>query len=60
MGHPLQALAWLANKLADRGRELKKGEFITLGSVIATNWVSQGDLVEVNMSGLGSAKIKFE
>ena len=60
MGHPLQALAWLANKLADRGRELKKGEFITLGSVIATNWVSQGDLVEVNMSGLGSANIKFE
>ena len=60
MGHPLQALAWLANKLADRGRELKEGEFVTLGSVIATNWVSQGDLVEVNMSGLGSATIKFE
>lgn len=60
MGHPLEALAWLANRLAERGRELKAGEFVTLGSVVTTNWVSPGDLVEVEMAGLGSVTIKFE
>jgi len=60
MGHPLQALAWLANKLAERNRSLKAGQFITLGSIVTTYWVSKGDLIEVEMSGLGSIKIKFE
>jgi 2-keto-4-pentenoate hydratase len=60
MGHPLEALAWLANRLAERGRELKAGEFVTLGSVVTTKWVSQGDLIEVEMAGLGGVTIKFE
>lgn len=60
MGHPLEALAWLANRLAERGRELKSGEFVTLGSVVPTKWVSQGDLIEVEMAGLGSVTVKFE
>lgn len=60
MGHPLEALAWLANRLAERGRELKAGEFVTLGSVVPTKWVAQGDLIEVEMAGLGSVSVKFE
>ncbi len=60
MGHPLEALAWLANRLAERGRELKANQFVTLGSVVTTKWVSQGDLIEVEMSGLGGVSIKFE
>ncbi|NKB48648.1 MAG: hydratase [Alphaproteobacteria bacterium] len=60
MGHPLEALAWLANRLAERGRELKAGKFVTLGSVVTTKWVAQGDLIEVEMAGLGGVSIKFE
>ena len=60
MGHPLEALAWLANRLAERGRHLKAGEFVTLGSVVTTQWVSQGDRVEVEMAGLGGITIEFE
>ena len=60
MGHPLLALAWLANKLAERNRNLKAGQFITLGSIVTTYWALPGDLIEVEMSGLGSIKIKFE
>jgi 2-oxo-3-hexenedioate decarboxylase/2-keto-4-pentenoate hydratase len=60
MGHPLEALAWLANRLAERDRELKAGEFVTLGSVVPTKWVSQGDLIKVEMAGLGEVTMKFE
>ena len=45
LGHPLEALAWLANALASRGQSLKAGEFVLLGSVVETRWVEQGDLV---------------
>lgn len=31
-GHPLRALAWLANHLASRGEELKAGQVVTTGS----------------------------
>lgn len=60
MGHPLEALAWLANRLAERGRELKAGEFVTLGSVVPTMWVSPGDRIGVEMSGLGRVSVTFE
>ena len=59
MGHPLEALAWLANRLAERGRHLKAGEFVTLGSVIATHWVSQGDRIDHSIPGLGSVSVSF-
>jgi len=36
LGHPLNALAWLADHLAARGRSLRAGEVITLGSVVKT------------------------
>ena len=60
MGHPLEALAWLANRLGDFGRHLKAGEFVTLGSVVPTQWVTRGDLVEVDVDGLGKVSIKFD
>lgn len=60
MGHPLEALAWLANRVADFGRHLRAGEFVTLGSVVATRWVERGDLVEVDVDGLGGVSINFD
>jgi 2-oxo-3-hexenedioate decarboxylase/2-keto-4-pentenoate hydratase len=55
LGHPLEALAWLANALAARGRQLEGGEFVLLGSVVETRWLAPGDLVEVAIEGLGRA-----
>ena len=40
LGHPLEALAWLANALAARGRALAAGDFVLLGSVVETKWVA--------------------
>jgi 2-keto-4-pentenoate hydratase len=59
LGHPLEALAWLANALAARGRQLQAGEFVLLGSVVETRWVEAGDLVEVALEGLGGASARF-
>jgi 2-keto-4-pentenoate hydratase len=59
LGHPLEALAWLANALAARGRQLQAGEFVLLGSVVETRWVEAGDLVEVRLEGLGGASARF-
>jgi len=59
LGHPLRALAWLANALAARGRALQDGEFVLLGSVVQTRWVERGDVVEIEIEGLGRASCAF-
>ena len=59
LGHPLEALAWLANGLAARDRALGAGEFVLLGSVVQTRWIAAGDLVEVELEGLGCASCRF-
>ncbi len=60
MGHPLAALAWLADSLAGRGRTLAAGEFVLLGSVVETKWVAAGDAVAIEIEGLGQARARFE
>jgi 2-keto-4-pentenoate hydratase len=59
LGHPLAALAWLANALAARGRRLRAGELVLLGSVVETRWVEAGDRVEIELDGLGAARAEF-
>jgi 2-keto-4-pentenoate hydratase len=60
MGHPFEALAWLANTLTRRGRYLKAGEFVFTGSVVATQWLNRGDRVVMTIDGLGSVEAGFE
>ena len=35
----------------------RPGEFVTLGSVIPTHWVEQGDRIDIEISGLGAISI---
>jgi 2-keto-4-pentenoate hydratase len=60
LGHPLEALAWLANGLAGRGQTLVAGAFVLLGSVVETRWVEAGDRVEIEIEGLGRVTARFE
>lgn len=60
MGHPFEALAWLANNLAQRGRGLRAGEFVFTGSVVETKWVNRGDRVEMEIEGLGKVAAIFD
>jgi 2-oxo-3-hexenedioate decarboxylase/2-keto-4-pentenoate hydratase len=59
LGHPYEALAWLANSLSERGQYLKSGEIVMLGSVVETQWVERGDEIAVDIDGVGGALVKF-
>jgi len=58
-GHPLEALVWLANSEAARGRDLPAGWVVMLGSIVQTKWVAQGDVVDVEIEGLGRTRATF-
>jgi 2-keto-4-pentenoate hydratase len=58
MGHPLEALAWLANLFAKRGKGLSKGLTVLTGSVVATKFVNPGDTVRLSVEGLGEASLR--
>ncbi|MCZ6538921.1 MAG: fumarylacetoacetate hydrolase family protein [Chloroflexi bacterium] len=60
LGHPYEALAWLANSLATSGKHLAEGEIVMLGSVVQTQWVMPGDEVQIEIEGVGGALVKFE
>ena len=57
LGHPLEALAWLATMCAGRGTPLRAGEFVLLGSVVQTVWLEPGDRVAIEVEGLGGAEL---
>ena len=57
LGHPLNALAWLADTMAAAKMPLEAGEFVLLGSVVKTFHVSAGDRVRVHFDGLGDAEL---
>jgi 2-keto-4-pentenoate hydratase len=58
-GHPLHALAWVANAVAARGRPLTRGMIVQTGSVVATQYPKAGDTVTVSFAGLGEASARF-
>jgi 2-oxopent-4-enoate/cis-2-oxohex-4-enoate hydratase len=59
LGSPLNAVAWLANRLADFDEALEAGEVILSGSLAAMVPVKAGDTFRVWLGGIGSAAIRF-
>ena len=57
MGHPLNALAWLAAKLTDMGTPLRRGMIVMTGSMVPIQHPLAGDRVSVEVSGLGAAEL---
>jgi 2-keto-4-pentenoate hydratase len=43
MGHPLQAMAWVANHMASRGHAFKAGQWVTTGSWLASYFPEAGE-----------------
>lgn len=58
-GDPLTAVAWLANTLGEFGIPFKAGEVILSGSLVALEPVGPGDLMEMDLEGVGTASVKF-
>ena len=52
---PCATLAWLANQLAERGRELKAGMVVITGSLIPTVSIARGERAVFTVDGLGEA-----
>ena len=57
LGHPLEALAWLANNLAERGKSLQKDMIVMTGSIISTKFLNQGDEVHFGIDTLGEVRL---
>jgi 2-keto-4-pentenoate hydratase len=57
LGHPLDSLAWLANRLTALGRRLEPGQIVMTGSLPLPHWTAAGEKVEVRLSGLGAVSV---
>jgi len=51
MGHPLKALAWLANEANARGEKLREGDVCILGSLVSSKFPSPGDQLRFELEG---------
>ncbi|MBM86696.1 MAG: sulfate adenylyltransferase [Rhodospirillaceae bacterium] len=59
LGHPMEALAWLANHRAGIGRPLRSGDFVLLGSVVQTVFFDAPAHVAIELEGLSCAEVRF-
>ena len=60
MGHPLDALAWLADHLASIGRGLLRGDVVITGSIITSKFVKPGDRVRFDLEPLGAVELQVD
>ena len=60
MGHPLDAVAWLADHLASEGRGLLRGDVVITGSIVTTKAVTPGDFVLFEVAELGAVELKVD
>ena len=59
LGHPLVAVAMLANHLSARGQAIPAGTFIMTGGVTEAIAVAAGDHVSVRFQDLGQVSMRF-
>ncbi len=58
MGHPLAAVAWIADNLASRGRGMLRGDVVITGSVVTTKPAKAGDVMDWTIDGLGNVELR--
>jgi 2-oxopent-4-enoate/cis-2-oxohex-4-enoate hydratase len=59
LGNPVNAVAWLANKLGELGIVLKAGEVILSGSLSIMFPINPGDVLRMSLNGVGSVSCRF-
>lgn len=59
LGHPLKALAWLANALPPQGLYLREGDWVTTGVVTGLYYAKAGDKLVADFGSLGEVAVSF-
>lgn len=59
MGHPVNAMVWLANTLGKLGITLKAGDIVLSGAMGAMVPVVKGDNLRMTIGGLGGCSVRF-
>lgn len=60
LGHPVDALVWLANHCAARDKDMPAGTIVSLGALVSVQWLSPGDHAEIELEGLGALSFDVE
>jgi 2-keto-4-pentenoate hydratase len=60
MGHPFDALAWLADHLASKGEGLVRGDIVITGSIVPSQYPKPGDRVQFDLGPLGGVELRVE
>jgi 2-keto-4-pentenoate hydratase len=59
LGSPANALAWMANRLAERGHGIKAGAIVLAGSLTPLVPCAAGDTLEAVFDQLGAIRVSF-
>lgn len=59
MGHPVNAIVWLANMLGSLGIALKAGDIVLSGAMGAMVPVTKGDNLRISINGIGGCSVRF-
>ena len=60
LGHPLQALAWMANEGALAGRSLKRGDIVSTGSCTGMTPVARDTTSRADFGPFGNVEVSFD
>jgi 2-keto-4-pentenoate hydratase len=60
LGHPLNALHWLADDLRGRGAVLKAGQYITTGVTTDIYMAQSGDQIRADFGQIGTVELTFD
>jgi len=59
LGHPVNSLIWLAEKLSEFDRDLDAGALVMSGSFTKQYLLNKGDMVRTNFEGIGVVEAAF-
>lgn len=59
LGHPVNAVVWLANKLGELGERLEAGQVLLSGALGPVLPVAAGDVFDLDVGHLGRCSVRF-